>query len=130
MEFAAKENIVILPGALTPSEVYAAWKAGADFVKVFPCGQVGGASYIRALKAPFPEVPLIASGGVTQQTAPDFILAGAVAVGIGAELIPPQAVEQRKAEWIHELAHRFATMVKKARRERATLLAGSHRLTH
>ena len=78
----------MIPGALTPTEVIMAWKAGSDFVKVFPCSQVGGPGYIRALKAPFPHVPLIASGGVNQQTASDFILAGAVALGIGG---PEQA---------------------------------------
>ena len=68
-DFALKRDVAVLPGALTPSEVMAAWKAGADFVKVFPCAQVGGPDYIRALKAPFPQIPLIASGGVDQKNA-------------------------------------------------------------
>src|SRR5271163_4339327 len=88
VEFALKKDIVIIPGALTPSEVIAAWKAGADFVKIFPCAPVGGASYIRALKVPLPQIPLIASGGVNQLTAGDFILAGASVIGIGSELMP------------------------------------------
>src|SRR5580693_1099778 len=83
VEFALKKKTVVFPGALTPSEIMAAWKAGADFVKVFPCSPLGGPGYIKALKSPFPTVPLIASGGVNQQTAADFIEAGAVAVGIG-----------------------------------------------
>ena len=115
MEFAATKGVVVFPGALTPTEVIAAWKAGADFVKVFPCAQVGGASYIRALKAPLPQVPLVASGGVNQQTAFDFILAGAVALGIGGELIPREAVELRQAHRILELARRFTRIVKDAR---------------
>jgi 2-dehydro-3-deoxyphosphogluconate aldolase/(4S)-4-hydroxy-2-oxoglutarate aldolase len=83
VEFAVKQNVVVFPGALTPSEIMAAGKAGSDFVKVFPCSRLGGANYINALKSPFPHIPLIASGGVTQGNTADFILAGAAAVGIG-----------------------------------------------
>jgi 2-dehydro-3-deoxyphosphogluconate aldolase/(4S)-4-hydroxy-2-oxoglutarate aldolase len=115
VELALKESVVVIPGALTPTEVITAWKAGADFVKVFPCSQVGGPSYIRALKSPLPHVPLIASGGVNQQTAGDFILAGAVALGVGAELIPHDAILERNAAWIAELARRFIAIVKRAR---------------
>jgi 2-dehydro-3-deoxyphosphogluconate aldolase / (4S)-4-hydroxy-2-oxoglutarate aldolase len=115
VEFAVKENVVVFPGALTPSEVMMAWKAGADFVKVFPCSQVGGVSYIRTLKAPFPQVPLIASGGVNQETAADFILAGAVALGIGGDLIPQKAIALRQPHRIRELARRYLGMVKAAR---------------
>jgi 2-dehydro-3-deoxyphosphogluconate aldolase/(4S)-4-hydroxy-2-oxoglutarate aldolase len=118
VEFAAHENVVIFPGALTPSEVMMAWKAGADFVKVFPCSQLGGAAYIKALKAPFPQVPLIASGGVNQQNAADFFLAGATAVGVGAHLIPKKAIELRQPHRIHELAVRLVTIVNSARGQR------------
>jgi len=121
VEFAIKNNIVVFPGALTPTEVITAWKAGADFVKVFPCYQMGGASYIKALKAPLPQVPLVASGGVNQQTATDFILAGAVALGIGRDLIPEKAIRLRQSDWIRELARRFVAMVAQARRQRAGL---------
>jgi 2-dehydro-3-deoxyphosphogluconate aldolase/(4S)-4-hydroxy-2-oxoglutarate aldolase len=115
MEFALKNNIVAMPGALTPSEVIAAWKGGADFVKIFPCAQLGGDQYIRALKTPFPQIPLIASGGVNQLTAANFIFAGAAALGIGSELIPPKALSTRQAQWIHELARRFTETVRNAR---------------
>jgi 2-dehydro-3-deoxyphosphogluconate aldolase/(4S)-4-hydroxy-2-oxoglutarate aldolase len=115
VDFASKENIVVFPGALTPTEVMMAWKAGADFVKVFPCSQVGGVSYIRTLKRPFPQIPLIASGGVNQETAADFILAGAVALGIGGDLIPHKAIALRQPHRIHELARRYLAMVKNAR---------------
>jgi len=115
VEFAAKNDIVVFPGALTPTEVIAAWKAGADFVKVFPCSQVGGHVYIRALKVPLPQVPLIASGGVNQTTAVRFIMAGATALGIGEELVPREALQPRQEEQIHELARRYLTMVKYAR---------------
>jgi 2-dehydro-3-deoxyphosphogluconate aldolase/(4S)-4-hydroxy-2-oxoglutarate aldolase len=111
-----KENgILVIPGALTPSEVAAANKEGADFIKVFPCSLVGGANYIRALKAPFPKVSFIASGGVNQKTAGDFIRAGASALGIGGDLIPAEAVRRRNATWIHELSRRFLGMVQDAR---------------
>ena len=120
VEFAAQENAVIFPGALTPTEVMMAWKAGVDFVKVFPCSQLGGAAYIKALKAPFPQVPLIASGGVNQQNVADFVLAGATAVGIGAHLIPKKAIELRQPHRIHELAVRFVSTVREARRQRAS----------
>ena len=115
VEFAAKENVAILPGALTPTEVVAAWQAGSDFVKVFPCAQVGGDKYIKALNAALPQIPLIAAGGVNQQTAAGFILAGATAIGVGTELIPTEAIERRQAERIRELALRFTGFVKDAR---------------
>jgi len=115
--FAAKESVVVIPGTLSPSEVLRAWKLGPDFVKVVPCAQVGGDSYIRALKAMFPKVPLIAAGGVNQQTAANFILAGAVALGIGAELIPREAIRMRQPDRIAELARRFSGFVSSARRQ-------------
>lgn len=115
VNFARKQSIVVFPGVLTPSEITAAWRSGADFVKVFPCSQVGGASYIRALRSPFPNVPFIASGGVTQQTAADFILAGADALGVGRDLIQPNAIERRERDWIRELSRRFVRIVKETR---------------
>jgi len=115
VDVAVKADILALPGALTPTEIITAWKAGADFVKVFPCSQLGGDSYIRALKAALPQIHLIAGGGVRQHTAGQYIAAGASAVGIGKELVTHEAVRLRKAEWILELAHRFMSIVKNAR---------------
>ena len=115
VEFALKNDLVVFPGAMTPTDVIAAWRTGADFVKVFPCGPLGGPSYIRSLKLPFPQVPMIATGGVNQRTAGNFILAGATALGIGAELINPEALPVMKEEQIQELARRYAGMVKAAR---------------
>ncbi|HVW86835.1 MAG TPA: bifunctional 4-hydroxy-2-oxoglutarate aldolase/2-dehydro-3-deoxy-phosphogluconate aldolase [Bryobacteraceae bacterium] len=115
LTFAEKNKVLVIPGALTPTEIMAAHKAGADFVKVFPCAQVGGPGYIRAMKAPFPDVPMIASGGVTQHTAGDFIHAGATALGIGEDLIPHEAIENQDLDWIRELSRRFQTIVKRAR---------------
>ena len=117
LEFAAKENIVAVPGALTPTEVVTAWRAGADFIKVFPCGPVGGDEYIKALHASLPQVPLIAAGGVNQQTAANFILSGAIAIGVGTELIPNEAIQRRQSQRIHELARRFIKLVKDAREQ-------------
>jgi 2-dehydro-3-deoxyphosphogluconate aldolase/(4S)-4-hydroxy-2-oxoglutarate aldolase len=120
VEFAAKHDVVVMPGVLTPSEVMSAVKAGADFVKIFPCAQVGGAAYLRALRSPFPNVSFIPSGGVNQQTTGDYIFAGAAAVGVGSDLIPPRAIQARETAWIVELARRFSHLVKHARAELAT----------
>ena len=103
--------------ALPPTEVLAAWNSGADFVKVFPCGPVGGERYIKALHTALPQVPLIAAGGVNQQTARSHILGGATAIGVGTELIPTEAIEKRQLHRIHELARRFTRQVKEAREE-------------
>lgn len=115
VHFALGRNVVVFPGALTPTEVMAAWEVEPDFVKIFPCSSVGGPAYIRALRGPFPHIPLIASGGVNQQTAADFILAGATAVGIGGELIPHEAIQRRQEHRIGELARRFLAIIKEAR---------------
>ena len=121
VEFATKERMCVMAGALTPTEVITAWKAGSDFAKVFPCAQVGGDSYIRALRGPLPQVPLIAAGGVNQQTAGNFILAGAVALGIGRELIPKESLEQRQEGRIRELARRFLNFVTAARSQKVAV---------
>ena len=115
LNFAAKHEMVALPGALTPTEVVTAWRAGADFVKVFPCGQVGADSYIRALTRSLPHIPLVAAGGVNQQNAEAFILAGATAIGVGTQLIPTESIERRQAKRVQELALRFSKFVKEAR---------------
>jgi 2-dehydro-3-deoxyphosphogluconate aldolase/(4S)-4-hydroxy-2-oxoglutarate aldolase len=125
VQFARKENVLMMAGALTPTEVIMAWRAGSDFVKIFPCAQVGGDSYIKALKGPFPQVPLIAAGGVNQQTATAFVLAGAAALGIGGELVPRAAIELRQPERIRELARRFLNLVKMARLQTAVWDASS-----
>jgi 2-dehydro-3-deoxyphosphogluconate aldolase/(4S)-4-hydroxy-2-oxoglutarate aldolase len=117
VNFALKRSVVVFPGACTPTEAVAAWKAGSDFVKIFPCSAMGGFGYIRALKGPFPQMPMIASGGVNQQTAGDFILAGADALGIGRDLIHQDAIKRREAGWIQELARRYVRMVSQARSE-------------
>jgi 2-dehydro-3-deoxyphosphogluconate aldolase / (4S)-4-hydroxy-2-oxoglutarate aldolase len=115
VKVARDADVLIFPGVLTPTEVHAAQKAGCDIVKVFPCAQVGGPDYIRALRAPFPKIDMIASGGVTQTNAAEFINAGATALGIGGDLIPRKAIGMRESHWIQELARRFSTIVREAR---------------
>jgi 2-dehydro-3-deoxyphosphogluconate aldolase/(4S)-4-hydroxy-2-oxoglutarate aldolase len=115
IDFADRSDIPIIPGALTPSEVMMAMKAGADFIKLFPCSAMGGASYVRALRGPFPKARFVASGGVSQQTAADFIQAGASALGVGQDLLPKEAIRVKNTEWVHELTRRFLGMVQEAR---------------
>ena len=105
----------VMPGALTPTEVVHAWSAGADFVKVFPAGAVGGASYIKALKAPLPQIELIPTGGVSLKTAADFIKAGASALGVGADLVDVKALREGQQNVITERAREFVRIVKEAR---------------
>lgn len=115
VKFAVQQNTVVIPGTLTPTGVINAWKLNPDFVKVVPCGHIGGASYIKDLKAMFPSIPMIAAGGVNQRTAFSFIAAGAVALGVGGELIPREAIRRRQPDRIAELARRFLSAVSNAR---------------
>jgi 2-dehydro-3-deoxyphosphogluconate aldolase / (4S)-4-hydroxy-2-oxoglutarate aldolase len=108
-------NILMMSGALTPTEILAAWKAGSDFVKIFPCSMVGGDNYMRALRRPFPDIPFIAAGGVTQQNAAHYLLAGACALSVGKELIPRESMQLHKPDRIRELTRRFAGIVKSTR---------------
>jgi 2-dehydro-3-deoxyphosphogluconate aldolase/(4S)-4-hydroxy-2-oxoglutarate aldolase len=108
-------GVPVMPGALTPTEVITAWQAGADMVKVFPCGAVGGASYIKALQAPFPQVDLIPTGGVNLKTAADFLKAGASALGVGADLVDTAALKEGKASVLTEKAKQFVEAVKAGR---------------
>jgi 2-dehydro-3-deoxyphosphogluconate aldolase/(4S)-4-hydroxy-2-oxoglutarate aldolase len=100
--------------------VITAWDAGADFVKIFPCGQVGGAKYIKALKGPLPQIPLVPTGGVNLNTAAEFIEAGAAALGIGGELVQAEALKSNKPEIIAENARKFLAIVKHARAQLAS----------
>ena len=108
-------SVAVVPGALTPTEVVTAWTAGADVVKVFPCGAVGGASYIKSLKAPLPQVELIPTGGVSVKTAADFIKAGALALGVGADLVDTKAVAEGNAGLVTEKAREYVRIVQEAR---------------
>jgi len=108
-------KVMMMSGGLTPTEVVNAWKAGADFVKIFPCSLVGSDNYIRTLKRPFPEIPMIAAGGVNQQNATHYILAGVAALSVGKELIPSESMLLHKPDRIRELTKRFATIVRTTR---------------
>src|SRR6266478_6112254 len=129
VELAVREGKLMMAGALTPTEIITAWEAGSDFVKVFPCGQVGGAKYIKALKGPLPQVPLVPTGGVNLNTAAEFIEAGAAALGIGGELVQAEALKSNKPELIVETARKFLALVKQARARLAIsrIAAGSLR---
>ena len=115
IEVCRRYGIAVMPGALTPTEVVQAWSAGADFVKVFPAGAVGGASYIKSLKAPLPQIELVPTGGVSLKTAADFIKAGASALGVGADLVDVQAIRDGKQSVITERAQEFVRIVREAR---------------
>lgn len=108
-------GVAVMPGALTPTEVVQAWSAGADFVKVFPAGALGGASYIKALKAPLPQIELVPTGGVSLKTAADFIKAGASALGVGADLVDLKAIREGQEKVITERAREFVRIVQEAR---------------
>lgn len=108
---------VSIPGALTPTEVIAAWRAGADYVKVFPCSAMGGASYLKSLLAPFPEVKLIPTGGVTLQTAPDFLKAGARALGVGTDLVNATAIAEGKPDLVTNTARAYLEAIRTARNQ-------------
>jgi 2-dehydro-3-deoxyphosphogluconate aldolase/(4S)-4-hydroxy-2-oxoglutarate aldolase len=104
------------PGALTPTEAITAWDAGADYVKIFPCSAVGGASYLKSLLAPFPHLKLIPTGGVTLDTAASFIKAGARALGVGSDLVNLAAVDAGNAEIITETARAYLKVLAEARK--------------
>jgi 2-dehydro-3-deoxyphosphogluconate aldolase / (4S)-4-hydroxy-2-oxoglutarate aldolase len=120
VKLAGREGKLMMAGALTPTEIIAAWEAGSDFVKVFPCGQVGGAKYIKALKAPLPQIPLVPTGGVNLNTAAEFIEAGAAALGVGGELVQAEALRAGKREVLVENARKFMAAVAQARSQMKT----------
>ena len=115
IEMAKRYSKVILPGALTPTEVLSAWQAGGDAIKIFPCSAVGGAKYIKALRAPFPHIEMVPTGGVNLETVAEFLKAGACAVGVGNELIDSTHIHEGKYEVFEERARRFMDAIAKAR---------------
>src|SRR3954451_7774470 len=117
IEMAKRYSKVICPGALTPTEILTAWEAGADVVKVFPCGNVGGAKYIKALKGPFPQIEMIPTGGVNLETAADFLRAGACAVAVGGELVDAKSIKEGRYDIIEERAKQYLEIIRKCRAE-------------
>ncbi len=117
IELVKRYSKVMIPGALTPTEVLTAWEAGADIVKIFPCGNVGGPKYIKALKAPFPHIEMIPTGGVNLETAGEFLKAGACAVAVGAELVDAKSVSEGRFDLIEEKARQYLAVIARARAE-------------
>jgi 2-dehydro-3-deoxyphosphogluconate aldolase/(4S)-4-hydroxy-2-oxoglutarate aldolase len=117
IEMVKRYSKVICPGALTPTEVLTAWDAGADIVKIFPAGNVGGPKYIKALKGPFPHIEMIPTGGVNLETAGEFLKAGACAVAVGGELVDAKSVKEGRFDIIQERAKQYLAAVAKARAE-------------
>jgi 2-dehydro-3-deoxyphosphogluconate aldolase/(4S)-4-hydroxy-2-oxoglutarate aldolase len=115
------QDKLVMAGALTPTEVITAWKAGSDFVKIFPCGNLGGPKYIRALKGPLPQVPMVPTGGVTLETAADFIRAGADALGIGGELVSSAALKSGDGSEITRTARHFLDAIAEAKRPASSI---------
>ncbi len=115
VQFAQRTGTLMMAGALTPTEVITAYKAGSDFVKIFPCGNVGGPAYIKALKAALPQIPMIPTGGVNLATAPEFLRSGASALGVGSELVSVGLLETGDRTSLAELAGRFIHVVREAR---------------
>jgi len=116
IEICHRYSKVIMPGALTPTEVQTAWEAGADMVKIFPCGNLGGPKYIQALKAPFPQIEMVPTGGVKLDNVGDFLRAGAAAVAVGAEMVNAQALADGRLDLIEETARQFLAKVAEARK--------------
>lgn len=116
---AIREGVLMMAGALTPTEVIGAWRAGVDFVKIFPCGNVGGPSYIKALKSALPQIPMVPTGGVNLTTAAAFLEAGASALGVGGELIPASVLKSGGFDTITELARQYLGIVSKTRQAMA-----------
>jgi 2-dehydro-3-deoxyphosphogluconate aldolase/(4S)-4-hydroxy-2-oxoglutarate aldolase len=115
IETTKKNGKISCPGALTPTEAITAWQAGADYVKIFPCSAVGGASYLKSLLAPFPFLRIVPTGGVTLQTAESFIKAGARALGVGTDLVNLAAIDAGKPETITETARAYLKVLAEAR---------------
>jgi 2-dehydro-3-deoxyphosphogluconate aldolase/(4S)-4-hydroxy-2-oxoglutarate aldolase len=112
IELCRRYSVPVIPGALTPTEVITAWQAGADVIKVFPASAMGGASYLKALKAPLPHVELIPTGGVSLANAADFLKAGAMALGIGADLVNVNALKSGQSSIITDQATRYVEIVR------------------
>ena len=115
IEICRRYSVPVIPGALTPTEVVTAWEAGADVVKVFPCSALGGAKYLKALKAPLPQIELIPTGGVSLATAAEFLAAGAFALGVGGDLVNPQAIADGKPELITQTAREYMAIIRNYR---------------
>ena len=115
IQLAHRYSAVVIPGAMTPTEILTAWNAGADMVKVFPAAQLGGPEFLKAIRGPLPQILLVPTGGVNLQNAGAFIKAGATALGVGGELVDKKAVKEKKFNVITENARAFLKVIKEAR---------------
>jgi 2-dehydro-3-deoxyphosphogluconate aldolase/(4S)-4-hydroxy-2-oxoglutarate aldolase len=111
IEICQKHSVAVFPGALTPTEIFTAWQAGGDAIKIFPASAMGGAPYLRSLKAPLPQVELIPTGGISTATAADFLRAGAFALGVGADLCDSSAIAEGKPERITQTAREYLQII-------------------
>jgi len=114
-------SVAVLPGALTPTEIVTAWEAGADVVKVFPAGAMGGASYLKSLKGPLPQIEMIPTGGVSLANAKEFLEAGAFALGVGSDLVDAKAMAAGKPEVVAETARKYLAIVRDFRKRRVAV---------
>jgi len=112
VKFCNAENIAVMPGALTPTEVFSAWKSGADVVKVFPSDALGGAKYVKTLKSVFPHIKIMPTGGVSLETIADFLKSGAIAVGVGTDLVDVKAIREGNLELIAEKSRKYLEAVR------------------
>lgn len=115
VRFAKESNRVVIPGAMTPTEILNAWRAGADMVKVFPAGRLGGPEYIKSVRGPFPDIPLVPTGGVDLKSAALYIKAGAAALGIGGELVDKKAVAEKNFDRISKSTKAFIKAIREAK---------------
>jgi 2-dehydro-3-deoxyphosphogluconate aldolase/(4S)-4-hydroxy-2-oxoglutarate aldolase len=119
IEMCQRYSIAVLPGALTPTEIVTAWQAGADVIKVFPASAMGGAKYLKSIKAPLPQVEMVPTGGVSLSTATEFLEAGAFALGVGADLADPRAMSEQQLQLVTETARNYLSVVKAFRDSRS-----------
>ena len=119
IEMCHRYGVPVIPGALTPTEILTAWEAGADVVKVFPANSMGGAKYLKSIKAPLPQIELVPTGGVSLATAEEFLEAGALALGVGADLVNPKAIAEGHPETITENARKYLAIVQKFHESKA-----------
>ncbi len=118
IEMCHRYGVAVLPGALTPTEIVTAWQAGADVVKIFPASALGGAKYLKSVKAPLPQVEMVPTGGVSLATAAEFLEAGAFALGVGADLVAPKAIVEGHPETVTENARKYLAIVRKFRKSK------------
>jgi 2-dehydro-3-deoxyphosphogluconate aldolase / (4S)-4-hydroxy-2-oxoglutarate aldolase len=120
LKWALQRGVLFVPGTLTPTEIMSAINQGAEIVKVFPCGNVGGPAYFKALRGPFPNLKMIPTGGVGLANAADYMKMGAFALGVGSDLVESAALQNSDAKKITELAREFRRAINGAETQKAS----------